>query len=276
MPEVVPGAADLHSHLVPGVDDGARSVDDALEGVGRMVRAGVTALVTTPHLNASLTLDPPDFRREMEIMDRGWTKVSSAVSEAWPDLGFGLGFELRLDVPDPDLADERLRMGGTRWILVEWDRMQVPPGTAAVLERIREAGLRPLLAHPERYSGTRDRVAEAREWRRHGAFLQVNLGSLVGRYGSRARTRALRLLREGLVDVLATDFHGRPQLELFLAPVAERLRRLGAHEHLTLLTATNPHRILNDEEPLRVPPLPAEGGLWGRVRELFQTGIHSG
>lgn len=263
-------AADLHSHLVPGVDDGARTVDDALEGIGRMIRAGVGAIVTTPHLQASVTLDRAALDRRMAVMDRGWTRVSEAVADAWPDLIFRRGFEVRLDIPDPDLSDERIRMAGTRWILVEWDRMQVPPGTAAVLERFAEAGLRPLIAHPERYSGTRERVAEAREWRARGAFLQVNLGSLVGRYGNRARTRALRLLREGLVDVLATDFHGRPQLELFLEPVAERLRRLGAHEHLTLLTSTNPHRILDDQVPLIVPPLPAEGGLWGRVKELFQ------
>lgn len=272
------GAAgvDLHSHLIPGVDDGARTVDDALEGIGRMVRAGVGAVVTTPHLQASVTLDREGLDREMAVMDRGWAEVSAVVADAWPDLVFRRGFEIRLDVPELALEDERIRMAGTRWVLVEWDRMQVPPGTSAVLEWLREGGLRPLIAHPERYSSTRDRVAEAREWRAGGAYLQVNLGSLVGRYGNRARTRALRLLREGLVDVLATDFHGRPHLELHLEPVAERFRRLDAHEHLALLTSTNPRRILEDEEPLIVPPLPADAGFWGRVRDLFQMSIHPG
>lgn len=268
--------ADLHSHLIPGVDDGARSLDDALEGVGRMVEAGVGALVTTPHLLASTTVDRAGLEQEMELVDRRWREVSEAVAEAWPGLVFRRGFEVRLDVPDPDLGDDRIRMGGTRWVLVEWDRMQVPPGTSAVLDRIREEGFRPLIAHPERYSGTRDRTAEAREWKAHGASLQVNVGSLVGRYGGRAQATALRLLREGLVDVLATDFHGRPHLELYLGPVTERFRRLDAEEHLSLLTATNPQRIMEDEEPLVVPPLPSEGGLWGRVRELFQTGTYPG
>lgn len=276
MTDDVPTTADLHSHLVPGVDDGARTVDDALEGVGRMVRAGIGAVVTTPHLEASVTLDPEALDREMVRMDRAWDEVSAAVARAYPDLVFRRGFEVRLDVPDLSLDDERIRLGGTSFVLVEWPRMQIPPRTDDVLRRIREGGLRPVIAHPERYSGTRDRAAQVREWRELGAYQQVNLGSLVGRYGGQARTHALRLLREGLVDLLATDFHGRAHLDLHLQPVTDRLRKAGAYEQLLLLTSTNPHRIIRDEEPEIVPPLPSEGGFWGRVRDLFHVGSFPG
>jgi protein-tyrosine phosphatase len=276
MTHPVPTVADLHSHLVPGVDDGARSVEEALEGVARMVAAGVGAVVTTPHLEASLTLDSGVLDRALDRMDRAWASVSAAVAEAHPDLTFRRGYEIRLDVPELALDDERIRMAGTRYVLVEWPRMQIPPGTGEVIARIRDGGLRPLIAHAERYAGTRDRVRQAGEWRARGGYLQVNLGSLVGRYGSQPRAWAFQLLKEGLVDVLATDFHGRPHLELYLEPVAQRLQKAGADEQLLLLTSTNPHRMLEDQEPEIVPPLPTEGGFWGRIRELFHVNAFIG
>lgn len=269
----VPGSvADLHSHLVPGVDDGARTVEDALEGIGRMVAAGVGALITTPHLQASTTLDPEMMGRAMARMDRGWEEISPAVAAEYPDLIFRRGFEVRMDVPDLAFDDPRIRLGDTSYVLIEWPGMQVPPGTAEVVHRVRARGLRPLIAHIERYSGRRDRAAEAQEWRSEGALLQVNLGSLVGRHGSRARSTAFQLLRDGLVDVLATDFHGRPQYDLYIEPVSERLRKAGADEQLLLLTSTNPHHIIRDEETEIVPPLPASGGLWGKMKDLFNVG----
>lgn len=272
MTQALPSVADLHSHLVPGVDDGARNVEDALEGIGRMVAAGVGALVTTPHLHASTTLDPEAMGRVMDRMDRGWREISSAVAAEHPELVFERGFEVRMDVPDLAFDDPRIRLGGTSYVLIEWPGMQVPPGTAEVVHHIRSRGLRPLIAHIERYSGRRDRVEQAREWRKGGALLQVNLGSLVGRHGSRARTIAFQLLRDGLVDVLATDFHGRPQYDLYIDPVSERLRKAGADEQLLLLTSTNPHHIIRDEDTEIVPPLPPSGGLLGKVKDLFNVG----
>jgi protein-tyrosine phosphatase len=205
-------------------------------------------------------------------MDEGWGEISAAVAEEHPELVFRRGFEVRMDVPDLAFDDSRIRLGDTSYILIEWPGMQVPPGTAEVVHHVRSRGLRPLIAHIERYSGRRDRVAQAREWRSRGALLQVNLGSLVGRHGSRARTVAFQLLRDGLVDVLATDFHGRPQYEIHIDTVSERLRKAGADEQLLLLTSTNPHRIIRDEETEIVPPMPVAGGLWGRLKDLFNVG----
>jgi predicted TIM-barrel enzyme len=87
---------------------------------------------------------------------------------------------------------------------------------------------------------------------------------------------AFQLLGEGLVDVLATDFHGRPQYDLYLGDVSERLRKAGADEQLHLLTSINPHRIMGDEEPEIVPPLPTSGGFWGKVRDLFNVSSFPG
>lgn len=263
------GYADLHSHLVPGVDDGARTGEDTLEGVGRMWEAGIERVLTTPHLEGSLTHDSRALEARLGEVDDAWAWSSTAVRERYPELDFRRGFEIMLDVPDPDLEDERLKLGGTSFVLVEWPRMQVPPQSIQALSRIRSAGLRPILAHPERYFGLDPQLRVVEAWKEAGAYLQVNHGSLVGRYGNDARSIAGRLLRRGWVDYLATDFHGRSHLSLYFEEAEARLSTLGGEEQFDLLTGTNPSRVFRDREPLPVPPLEADPGLWGKLRGIF-------
>src|SRR5690606_6597040 len=139
-----------------------------------------------------------------------------------------------------------------------------------VLARLRAQGVRPIVAHPERYAGIQRELALVAEWRRAGAYLQMNYGSLVGRYGPEVQRSAFSLLREGVIDYLCTDFHGRPELRLHATEAIRKLETAGAAEQLQTLGATNPLRLFQDEDPLPAPRLPAERGFWGRVRELFQ------
>lgn len=245
---------DIHSHLVPGVDDGARTVEDALESIGRMVDLGIRTIVTTPHFNASLMAGPDGGRRVDEV-EEAFDRLAEAVAEQFPDLDLRRGFEVMLDDPWPDLSDPRLRMAGTSFVLVEWPSMRVPPGTSAVLTRVGEPGWRPVIAHPERYREVGDICRLARSWKEAGAFLQVNHGSLLGRYGARAERGAWSLLEAGLADYLASDHHGRPHLELQLDDVVSRLEALEAEEQMSMLVRTNPLRLLEDLEPLPVRPI---------------------
>lgn len=261
---------DLHSHLVPGVDDGSATLDDALEGIGRMVSSGFVRIVTTPHLDASLLLR--DAAGAGEYLDRvsdSFRSVAERVASRHPELEFRRGHEVRLDVPECDFSDERLRLAGTSFVLVEWPRFNIPPETVAVLSRFRGQGYRPVIAHPERYAGAERELALIAEWKQVGAYLQVNYGSLVGRYGPNVRSAAFALLREGLVDYFSTDFHGRPELRVYAQEAVQKLEAAGASEQLHVLGVTNPERLFRDEAPVPAPRLQGERGFWGRIRELF-------
>lgn len=264
---------DIHNHLVPGVDDGARNLEAVVDSVERMTREGIRRIVTTPHIVGSLTLDPEALERRLVEVSEAWERAATAIGESFPEVEFRRGHEVALDVPNADLSDPRIRMAGTSFVLVEWPRLRVPPGTVRVITRIREQGYRPIIAHPERYAGMAEALSVAGEWRDAGAYLQVNYGSLVGRYGPEAQASAHRLLRRGWVDYLASDFHGHARLKIYKTEAWEALQDLGADELLICLCRTNPGRVLGDEEPLPVPLLPPERGFWARLKNMLNPSV---
>ncbi|UCC24819.1 MAG: hypothetical protein JSU98_13960 [Gemmatimonadales bacterium] len=256
---------DLHSHLVPGVDDGARSMQEALDAVEAMTRVGIRRIITTPHLEASTLQDPEKAEKRIKAVQTAFRELVVAVREHFPEVALWRGFEIALDVPDPDFSDPRVRMAGTRFVLVEWPRLSVPPGSHGPIRRIRDAGWIPVVAHPERYHGVHNDLQMAATWREAGGYLQVNHGSVLGQYGDEARNRALRLLEAGLASYLASDHHPRPRHGLTVKLVREFFRELDAEETFLTLTRTNPRRLMDDREPYAVPRITVRGGLRGRL-----------
>jgi protein-tyrosine phosphatase len=265
------GLTDLHSHLVPGVDDGARTIEDSRAGLHRLRASGVGQVVTTPHLDGSLTRDRGLLQERLQEVDEAWGGLKTMADREFPDLELHRGHEVMLDVPDPDLSDPRLHLAGTPFVLVEWQGLRVPPSTRSVLRRLREGGIKPIVAHPERYRGLDRDTYLPGEWREEGALLQVNYGSLLGRYGDLPRKRAFTLLQRGWVDLMASDFHGRPHLSPFLVEARERMAEWGGGGQFGLLAGLNPSRVLRGEDPLTVPPLEVKPGVWERIRDVFQS-----
>jgi protein-tyrosine phosphatase len=261
---------DIHNHLVPGVDDGARDVQAVLDSVERFTRHGVRRILTTPHLDGSVSLDRDRLEERLDAVTRAWEEAAEAIGQSFPEVEFRRGHEVLLDVPNVDFSDARMRMAGTSFVLVEWPRLQLPPGTERVLQRIVDRGYRPIVAHPERYHGLGASIHVARRWQDVGAYLQINFGSFAGRYGAEAQANAYRLLRRGWVDYLASDFHGHARLKLYKTEVFEVLEEAGAEEMLAFLCRINPGRVLTDETPLPVPPLPVERSFWARLKGMLQ------
>ncbi len=271
MPSSPDGFTDLHNHLVPGVDDGSRTLDEAREGLRRLRAAGVARLVTTPHFDGSLTRDRGTLESRLIKVDRAWGSLKKMAEAEFPNLEIYQGHEVMVDVPDPDLSDLRLHLSDTSFVLVEWPGLRVPPSTLAVIDRLVESGVRPIIAHPERYRGLDRETVLPGEWRARGALLQVNYGSLVGRYGDLPRKRAVTLLARGWIDLMASDFHGRAHLAPSLREAQGALSDWDGGDVFDLLARVNPAQILQDEDPVPVPPLPIKKGAWERFREVFQS-----
>jgi protein-tyrosine phosphatase len=248
---------DLHSHLLPGVDDGSPTVDASIPVLERFRDLGVEVVVCTPHLDASNAAGAP-YERHLEILE---TLVARAPST--PRLA--LGWEIMLDEPGADLRGRHLALGGSSAVLVEFPRRGVPATAGRELARLRDSGVVPLLAHPERYWGCN--VDQIRQWKSDGALIQVD-SAMLG-HPSPMGALAVAMLEEGLVDCIASDNHGDARN---LAYARDWLEARGAPEQARLLTHTNPGRILANEVVLPVTPLPRQSGLLGRMKRLVFGG----
>ncbi len=260
------GFTDFHSHLIPGVDDGAEQVAQSLGALRQFAGQGAVACITTPHFDASLTKLGEVFDVRLAAFDAGWAQLTQAHA-ATPGLPrIARGVELMLDDPDPDLRDDRLRLAGGPFVLVEFPAMQLPPNAEWALHNIRRKGWRPIIAHPERYRNHDARLTTLQRCRAAGAHLQVNAGSFLGQHGDRARTVANVLLQQGWIDYLASDHHARG--EPATGKAAALLAKRGAEAQVHRLTVENPGRILAGEGPLPAAPFtlaPAQRPWWARL-----------
>ena len=246
---------DIHSHLLPGVDDGSPSIEASLPVLERFGASGVEVLVCTPHLNASEAAAAP-YERHVEIL-----ASLQARAPATPRLA--LGWEIMLDEPGVDLRARHLGLAGSSAILVEFPRRGVPAQAGREIARLRHSGVVPVIAHPERYWGCS--VEQVREWKRDGAVIQVDAVMLT--HPSAMGELAVSLLEEGLVDCIASDNHGDSRS---LAFARDWLESRGDTEQARLLTHTNAARLLADERPLPVAPIRKERALLSRIKRVLR------
>lgn len=257
----------MHSHVLPGVDDGARDLEEALEALRALSSEGVERVLATPHFRGSLLERPQRAGARLERFDAAYEMLVDAARARGLEIGIERAVEFKLDAPEIDLSDARLRIAGSRFALVEFASFQLPPFAGNQLRAVLDAGWIPLLAHPERYFGVERALDRVREWVEAGVLLQVNLRSLAGGYGPEARKVAEELLGAGRVCCVASDYHCRdepgwaaavPRLEAAQLPGSgdDPLDAGGrALDAARQLMYGNPGRLLADEVPAPVPPL---------------------
>lgn len=248
-----PGLADLHCHFVPGVDDGAQTLESALDYLAAERERGVTRIATTPHLPASRAESA--FRREVESR---FDALRDAAARQIPDLELSLAYEIRLDGGSIVQDDAGLWLGAGRHVLVEYDFFQLPEDPLAPLLPLLEAGLTPVLAHPERYRGAGRDDFWIDAVRGRGVKLCLNVGSCVGTHGPDPLRIARELLTSGRADLVASDHHSRAGRDDSVADVFDRLTDAGAGDAARALAADNPLVALDGGRMRAVPPVPED------------------
>ena len=189
---------DWHSHILPGVDDGIRTMDDALEVLSIYANIGIREVWLTPHIMEDVPNTPEELRNrfaELQASYRGPVRLHLAAEHMLDNL-----FEERLTAGEVLPLGER---GDT--LLVETSYYNPPMDMDGQLRRIAKGGFRPLLAHPERYVYMD--MKDYRRLRESGVEFQLNLLSLTGHYGPEARKKALILLKEGFYSRIGSDLH---------------------------------------------------------------------
>jgi protein-tyrosine phosphatase len=235
------GYVDLHCHLLPQVDDGAKSLEESLAMARTLAAVGFRAVAPSPH--AWVDLPGPEItgerRRELqEALDREGIPLS-----LHPNAENPLDEELFARLGRGDART----IGSGRFILVEAPFDSPLPSLLELIFRLKVKGFHPLFAHPERCHEFAQNPKRGKEAVAAGALLQLELGAPLGRYGKGARKVAERLLAEDLYAVAATDLHGPAGADRWIPEGIEALEdRVGA-ARARLLLADNPRRLLRGE-----------------------------
>jgi protein-tyrosine phosphatase len=200
---------DLHSHLLPGIDDGSPTLEESLHLIERLYNMGYRRIITTPHIYKE------QYPNSTETVLQQLALVREAIAGKFPGLSLDAAAEYFMDEHFQKLFDagDLLTLPGN-YVLFEMSFFAPYPALHDLLFKLNLAGYKPILAHPERYN------YYARDWesleklRYFGCYFQVNLLSLTGYYGKPARQIAQKLLENEFVDFLGTDMHHRQHADL--------------------------------------------------------------
>jgi protein-tyrosine phosphatase len=265
--DVAPLMIDLHSHLLPGIDDGAASFDVSLAMLDAYAANGFRAVAVTPHL--------------MERLDATYAaRIRAAFMALEPharERGIALvrGFEIRLSPETPAWLErgDLIDIDGTGVLLIDLPFTEWPLYADSTLFAVQTAGHKVILAHPERYPAIQDDPARAEDLVARGIALQVTIGSFSGAFGRRAKRTAELLLERGIVQLLATDAHSAGHRMAAVPAGLKRLRALIGDEGLRQLLTEAPAHLLNGD-PLP-PPLHIPDRTWkDRFSRIAGLSVH--
>ncbi len=242
---------DLHSHILPNFDDGARSLEDALLIAKTALEDGITTMAATPH-----GLSDFNPRYSVQLLRERLAELQAGLAEANLDLNIVPGTELFCedDLPAQLAAGEQLCYGNSRCILLEFPSGALRLTIERMLFALQSAGYRVLIAHPERLRVVQDDPNVLIPLIERGALMQLTADALTGEQGGSLQRTAETLVRHQMIHVIASDAHG-PHLRRMpaLSKAARRAAGLIGEVAAIRLTQATPLALLNDA-PLNLPP----------------------
>lgn len=242
---------DIHCHLLPGIDDGAKDLATSLEMARMAVADGVTTIVCTPHIMPGVYDNTPaDIRQRVEALSGELEKADIPLT-----LLPGCDAHMRPDFVQALRTDGIQPIGTGRYVLFEPPHNVAPPRIEDALFNISAAGWIPILTHPERLSWIEDKYPLLAVLVQAGVLMQVTAASITGVFGERPRYFAERMLSEGLVHVVASDAHNTRRRTTRMSQAVERLRELVGGEEAGHLVYSRPKIVIENGPVSQMPAL---------------------
>lgn len=261
---------DLHAHILPGLDDGPESMEEALSMARIAVQDGIQTLVATPHIMSGV------YQNERETIIKAVTELNDRLQEENIPLLILPGSECYLE---PDLP-ECLAKGslttindGGRYLLVELPSSFVPEYTERILYEVQLQGITPIIAHPERNSALLRSPHLLASISSRGVLAQVTTASLLGHFGKKVRKAAVYMLTEGTAQLIGSDAHASRHRVPVISPAEAELRCFGGHLWAKTLLHDYPERIIHGEE-LEHEQHPISQPFWSHIVKNFPRKRH--
>jgi protein-tyrosine phosphatase len=244
---------DLHCHILPGLDDGSRGLEESLQMAETAIADGITHVVATPHASSSWEFD---YRRVRQVRDELQTHLGDRLILA-TGCDFHMSPEniaaLRQDAP-------RFCINQKNFLLVEFNEFSIPPPMDQRLHEIQLAGLQPIITHPERNAILLARPDRLITWVQQGSYVQVTAGSLTGAFGPGAQEDAWKWIDQGLVHFVSSDAHNTKSRPLQLGPAYELVAGKLGVEKAEALFVENPLAAFEGRELRDVPEVQRSDG----------------
>lgn len=231
---------DVHTHVLPKIDDGSKSIEETLQMIDEAYTAGFTDIITTSHyIDGHYDINSND---RAQIINGLQNIINSRVT-------LHNGAEAYITPELVDLYNEGIipTLAGSRYALFELPMNSEVMYAKQVVNDLLNSGYIPIIAHPERYSFVQRNIKKAYEFADMGALLQCNYGSFIGRYGREAEKVAIKLLKEDKITFLGTDTHRANSIYTKVPEVVEKIHKLTNSDKIYQLTVDNPSKILDND-----------------------------
>ena len=232
---------DIHSHILAGIDDGAKTLEDGLAIVRELASQGVTEIIATPHyIDETIYVSPKQKNQQL------LTQLKKALKDEKIDVKVYLGNEIYICNRIDELVEsgQIATMDGSEYILVEFPMSEKFPSYEDILYDLTLKGYKVILAHPERYTITQDDFSILERLVEMGVLLQCNTGSFIRQYGKHAEKLAVKLAKKRMIFALGSDIHRtRKRNEIELA--IKKLRKYYSEDDLEQILDKNPRKIIN-------------------------------
>lgn len=245
---------DIHAHIMPGIDDGAESLTEALMMLRTAAENGVHTIVATPHCNMQDFCENYYDDYYMALFDR---LVAEAAAENIP-VKILQGMEVYASENIPKLLKQGsiIPLGDSRYILIEFGMEKDLALIDFISDELPAMGYVPIIAHPERYPYLQRAPHMAAKWLKAGCLLQVNKGSILGTFGRHTQKTALYLLEHNMISFIASDAHGALRRTTDLSGVFDFLCSNFSLEIAYMLLEDNPARLIDDRDFSKLKLMP--------------------
>lgn len=235
---------DIHCHMLPGVDDGSDSMETSLIMAETAVRNGTDVMILTPHCN--IPGECANYQ-SAELLEKFFA-MRKAIDDAGIPLKILAGAEVFCTDNAPELFKEKklLTLASGSYMLVEFGFGESVIDINRKLSRLSATGIRPVIAHPERYEAVQHNLHICIEWFDMGYILQINKDSVFGSLGRHAQKAAKWLLSQGIAHIAASDAHGAYERTADMSAFREYVEAEHSAEYARILLYENPRRIIKD------------------------------
>ncbi|RFZ91745.1 capsular biosynthesis protein [Mucilaginibacter conchicola] len=191
---------DMHSHVLPGIDDGAQNPQESIVLIQKMMELGIKKIIATPHIMVDY------YRNEPETINAALAVLKAELAAQNIDIDVSAAAEHYFDETfEKRVTERRVMTMGDNYVLFELSFINQPPNVIAIIQKMKDMGYKPILAHPERYGYMSiEQMENIRSW---GCDLQLNTISLTGYYGKHVQKKAEEMVDNKIVDFISSDMH---------------------------------------------------------------------